>query len=125
MTTAVRKSSRWTPIGVAAMILGFVAWWPLGLAVIAYIIWGGSVDDLLSDTIDQVKRAVKPAPASSGNAAFDAYKRETLDRLEKEQAEFADYVEQLRQARDRDEFERFMKERQTITMPSNGKEAAD
>ena len=107
MTTAARRTSRWTPIGIAAVILGFFTWWPLGLAVIGYIMWGGSVDDLINDMISKFKDMARPQP-SSGNAAFDEYRRETLRRLEEEQAEFAEYVENLRHARDREEFERFM-----------------
>ena len=104
-----RKKSGWTPIGIAAMVLGFMVSWPIGLAVIAYMMWGGRVDDLIKDTIDLVKGAVSPAPTTSGNAAFDEYKAATLRDLEEQQAEFAEYVEQLRQARDREEFEHYMK----------------
>ncbi len=110
MTTVAQRSSRWTPLGIAAMVMGFIVWWPLGLAIIAYILWGGSVDDLVSDTVQQVKGMASPKPRTSGNAAFDAYKKETLKRLEEEQAEFANYVEKLRQAQDEEEFQRFMAE---------------
>ena len=110
MTSVAQRSSRWTPLGIAATILAFIVWWPLGFAVLAYILWGGSVDQLLSDAVDQLKGLARPA-ASSGNAAFDQYKAETLKRLEEEQAEFAEYVEKLRQARGQEEFERFMAER--------------
>jgi hypothetical protein len=112
MTTLAQRSSRWTPLGVAAMILGFLVWWPLGFAVLAYILWGGSVDQLLKETLDQFKSMATPA-RGSGNAAFDDYRRSTLKRLEEEQAEFADYVEKLRKARDQEEFDRFMSERRT------------
>ena len=110
MTTIAQRSSRWTPLGVAALILGFLVWWPLGFAVLAYILWGGSVDQLLKETIDQFKSKSSSA-RGSGNAAFDDYRASTLKRLEEEQAEFADYVEKLRMARDQEEFERFMSER--------------
>jgi len=96
---------RWTPLAIAAMVLGFVVWWPLGLVVLAYILWGGDVDASFRHTVDQFR-----TPAS-GNGAFDEYKRETLDRLEKEQKAFEEFVEQLRRTRDREEFERFMAER--------------
>lgn len=109
-TTLVRRSSRWTPLGIAALVLGFFVWWPLGFAVLAYILWGGSVDQLLKETIDQFKTKTSSA-RGSGNAAFDEYRRSTLKRLEEEQAEFADYVEKLRMARDQEEFDRFMAER--------------
>ena len=113
-TTLVHRSSRWTPLGVAALVLGFFVWWPLGFAVLAYILWGGSVDQLLKDAIDQFKSKTSSGFGSgrgSGNAAFDEYRKSTLKRLEEEQAEFADYVEKLRMARDQEEFERFMSER--------------
>jgi len=103
-----RKKSGWTPLGVAAMVLGFILAWPLGLAVLAYILWGGRIDDLVTRAVDSFKGATRRTPASTGNAAFDEYKAATLRDLEQRQDEFAEYVEQLRQARDREEFEHFM-----------------
>ncbi len=116
MTTLARNKGRWTPLAVAAAVLGFVTWWPIGLAVIAYIMWGGSIDDLARDGIEQAKAAFKPAATASGatgSAAFDEYRAETLRRLEEEQAEFNSFVSRLREARDREEFERFMADRKT------------
>ncbi len=98
--------SRWTPLSIAAIVLGFVVWWPIGIAVLAYILWGGSVDGAVNDAWNRVR-----TPRSSGNRAFDEYKEQTLKRLEEEQDAFADFVEKLRAARDREEFERFMAER--------------
>ena len=80
------------------------------MAVIGYILWGGSIDELINDGISRIKTAAKPH-SPSRNAAFEEYRRDTLRRLEEEQAEFDAYVEKLRQARDREEFERFMAER--------------
>ena len=121
MTTITRRKSRWTPLGVAAVVLGFVTWWPIGLAVVAYIMWGGSVDELASDAVDQIKASFKSTNtmrSGSGNAAFDAYRKETLRRLEEEQAEFNGFMSKLREARDREEFERFMADRnQSIASP--------
>ena len=114
MTTIARRKGRWTPLGVAAVVLGFVAWWPLGLAVVAYIMWGGSIDDLAQKGLDELKSAFKSDTAprgTTGNAAFDAYREETLRRLEEERAEFDAFVVKLREARDRSEFEAFMAER--------------
>jgi hypothetical protein len=54
----------------------------------------------------------------TGNRAFDEWRATELARLEEErkrlaaaEREFADYMENLRHARDREEFERFMNER--------------
>lgn len=49
--------------------------------------------------------------SSSGNAAFDDYRTQTLKRLEEEQHEFKDFLERLRFAKDRAEFDQFMAER--------------
>ena len=49
--------------------------------------------------------------ASSGNAAFDAYKAETLRRLEEEQAAFEGFLNRLREAKDKQQFDAFMEER--------------
>ena len=116
MNCVARRTSRWTPISIAATVLGFAVWWPLGLAVIGYILWGGSIDDIVNDAIASFKNMAKPKAASSGNAAFDAYRAETLKRLEEEQAAFDEYVEKLRQARDAEEFERFMAEHKKKTV---------
>ena len=109
-TRPARKSG-WTPLGVAALVLGFMVKWYIGLAVLGYMMWGGRIDDLAEDAINAFRKFTSPAPASSGNAAFDAYKAQVLKDLEEEQKNFDEFVNHLRQARDRDEFERFMKSR--------------
>ena len=48
---------------------------------------------------------------STGNAAFDSYREETLRRLEEEAEEFQTFLERLRKARDKAEFDQFMAER--------------
>lgn len=58
-------------------------------------------------------RAAQRAAASSGNAAFDEYREETLRRLEDEQNQFEDYLDRLRQAKDKAEFDQFMEDRRS------------
>jgi alpha-galactosidase/6-phospho-beta-glucosidase family protein len=58
-------------------------------------------------------RTHQRAAESSGNAAFDEYKAETLKRLEEEQAEFSDFLANLRKARDKAEFDQFMQSRRS------------
>ena len=60
----------------------------------------------------------------SGNAAFDAYKREQMKRLdeerrklEDEQKAFREFVEKVRRAKDQDEFDRFMADRNAPSAP--------
>ena len=51
------------------------------------------------------------ATRSSGNSAFDAYRDETLRRLQDEQASFEGFLDRLRKAKDKAEFDQFMDER--------------
>lgn len=48
---------------------------------------------------------------SSGNTAFDAYKAETLRRLQDEQEAFEAFLQRLRDAKDKTEFDAFMSDR--------------
>lgn len=51
------------------------------------------------------------AAAPTGNAAFDAYRDETLRKLEEEREAFAEFLDRLRRAKDQSEFDQFMTER--------------
>ena len=57
------------------------------------------------------KRGDYAAMQSSGNAAFDDYRAETVKRLEEEQKEFTGFLDRLRRAKDQAEFDQFMAER--------------
>ena len=48
---------------------------------------------------------------TTGNSAFDAYKADTLRRLEEEQEAFEAFLQRLRDAKDKSEFDQFMDER--------------
>ncbi len=92
---------------IAAMVLGFVLFWPVGLALLAYMIWGKQMFGKCSKTkMTHGSIAMRP----SGNSAFDAYKADTLKRLEDEQAAFDAFLERLREAKDKSEFDMFMEE---------------
>ena len=55
---------------------------------------------------------------STGNAAFDDYREETLRRLEEEADEFQAFLQRLRKAKDKAEFDQFMAERRTGPRPA-------
>lgn len=96
---------------IAAMILGFVVFWPLGLALLAYMIWRKR---MFRNGCSHRRHAAfcnRHAFRSSGNTAFDAYKADTLDRLEREQAEFEAFLKRLRESKDKAEFDDYMAER--------------
>ena len=112
---------------IAVMVLGFIAWWPIGLGILFYLIGSGRMHDWRGSRgrwynndggtggwgggCSWGRRSRFSYAPPSGNAAFDEYRRETLRRLEEEQKEFLEYLERLRQARDKAEFDQFMNER--------------
>jgi predicted CopG family antitoxin len=94
---------------IAAMVLGFILFWPIGLALLAYMIWGKKMFG--NESIARRKSAYRGAFRPSGNMAFDAYKADMLKRLEDEQAAFDAFLKRLREAKDKSEFDAFMDER--------------
>ena len=52
-----------------------------------------------------------PNAKAAPNAAFEEYRQQTLQKLEREQAEFKSFLDQLRLAKDKAEFDQFMAER--------------
>lgn len=129
MNTAIIKPE-WSFLTIGLMILGFILFWPIGLAMLAYILWGekfgGSAEKAESWVREKRDWARKRrcgsrshmSRHSSGNAAFDDYRQEQMKRLDEERrrldeeiTEFQDYMRNLHKARDREEFDRFMRER--------------
>jgi len=116
-----------TPFTIVLMVILFMVAWPLGLLMLAYLLWG---DRLSFDgtATTGAKRSARSAGCfgwnasartqPSGNVAFDEYRRSELKRLEEERrrldeerAEFETYVQNLRRAKDQEEFDRFMSAR--------------
>ena len=107
---------------LAVIFVAFWTAWPIGLAILAYLVGSGRVrawcesrgtwcnlrGDAPGASSGQAKRH---RAGASGNQAFDEYRDETLRRLEEEQKEFQGYLERLRRARDKAEFDGFMAER--------------
>ncbi|WP_027488225.1 DUF2852 domain-containing protein [Allorhizobium undicola] len=118
----------WTPATVALMVLGFMVFWPLGLAMLAYILFGDRFETFkksaneAADGMREKCRGFKMGSAArwpqSGNVAFDDWRRAELERIEEERRkldamreEFESYMRELRRARDQEEFDRFLRER--------------
>jgi len=120
ITSWPRRAEAWLddrgkPAWIAAMILGFIFFWPVGLALLAYLIWSKRMFNRSSSCggrrMQRMARMHEGAWMSSGNSAFDAYKSETLRRLEDEQQAFDAFLQRLREAKDKQEFDAFMQER--------------
>nr|WP_114347348.1 DUF2852 domain-containing protein [Paracoccus lutimaris] len=103
---------------IAAMILAFVACWPVGLALLAYLIWSKRMFSRCHRNDNHGFRRHGFA-APTGNSAFDAYREETLKRLEDEHREFLDFLKKLREAKDKAEFDQFIEGRGEPRQPQN------
>jgi len=118
------------PALIALVVIGFIVFWPVGLALLVYLIWSGrmfcgrhgrygrwyspegrSEGGEARDEFRGWRRRHRHWGRTSGNVAFDEYREETLRKLDEEQREFRDYLDRLRSAKDRAEFDQFMNER--------------
>jgi hypothetical protein len=132
-----RRGTCWKPMEIAAIVLGFVVFWPIGLALLGWKIYQGKTryqgdfGDFarerwgeferrcgLGGGFGAMSRDFAGGWRTSGNSAFDEWRKAELERLEEERRKiheaeraFYDYLEGLRRAKDREEFERFMASR--------------
>jgi len=102
------------PAWITLMVVSFIIFWPVGLAVLFYLIWSGRMGCKSRNWTGRAEKRwnrAKTTFSSTGNRAFDEYREETLKRLEDEASEFQAFMERLREARDRAEFDQFMADR--------------
>ena len=126
----------WHPGWILLTVLGFILWWPLGLALLFFAIgsrrmscarYDGRHAARWQEKMERMQHKMERFRSrmegrgyygpSSGNRAFDDYREETLRRLEEEQSEFKDFLNRLRQAKDKVEFDQFMAERRNRPTP--------
>ena len=127
--TAPRFCSRgrWSALNIVLMIIGFAVFWPLGLAMLAWIIWGDEIRAKADDAKEHFRSFSERAPrfrqdgfgfqGRTGNAAFDEYRAQEMKRLDEERrrleamrADFEKFLSELRRVKDQEEFDRFMRE---------------
>ncbi len=123
----------WSIYEVGAVIGSFVVFWPLGLVALFVKmkkgeLWNGA-SEMKAPWSGEWSSWKKPEgfgdfgnkwkhSGTSGNQAFDDYRRAELEKLEvmrrkldEDRKAFDDFVTKLRHAKDREDFERFMSER--------------
>jgi hypothetical protein len=126
------------PLGIAVMVLGFIFFWPVGVATLAFLIWSGRMgcwhhagEHGFAGHNWQERMEARRArweqkwaarcgagrSRSSGNRAFDAYRDDTLRRLEEEEKEFREFLDRLRFAKDKSEFDDFLANRRPPAQP--------
>jgi hypothetical protein len=134
--------SPWHPGWIAVTVLGFIFWWPIGLALLFFTLGSRKMgcwsQDRFENKMERMQYKMERmrnrmesrgfgfrgfGPPSSGNRAFDEYRVETLRRLEEEQVEFKDFLDRLRHAKDKEEFDQFMaqhRQRPASPPPTDG-----
>ena len=99
---------RWTPFEIIAMVLGFIVFWPIGLAILGYKFWqrrygGPDLQTMAAGKWQEAKsmmssnpswssswgcgatrRASRFYPSATGNLAFDEWRQAELARLDEE-----------------------------------------
>jgi hypothetical protein len=122
------------PAWIAVMVAGFILFWPVGLAILAYMLWSGRMGcgwnrngverwrEHATEAWDRRRERWErrmqghggsrgPRMRPTGNSAFDEYREQALHRLEEEAQEFRSFLERLRAAKDRQEFDDYMRQR--------------
>src|SRR5262249_6788804 len=100
---------------------------PLGPVLIGYSVWTlmgyplpTRLKTFFEKNFTRLSESFRPRPhfSSTGNFAFEEYRRRELERLEAERRRlddearaFAEFVEELKRAKDREEFDAFMARR--------------
>jgi hypothetical protein len=119
------------PAWIALMVVAFIVFWPIGLGILAYLIWSGRMGcswrhdrrewrerrERMHETAHRWWHGNGREAPSSGNRAFDEYREDTLRRLEDEQKEFRSFLDRLRHAKDKAEFDQFMDDRRHRDAP--------
>src|SRR6202162_4213859 len=116
----------WHPGWIAVTIVGFLIWWPIGLALLFFTLGSRKMgcwsnQDRWQNKMERMQWKMERmrghmerrgfgfgGPSTSGNRALDEYRMENLRRLGEEQTELKDFFDRLRHAKDRKEFDQFM-----------------
>lgn len=144
MTNTALIRPAWTPATIALTVVGFMVFWPLGLAMLAFILWGDRLPAFRRDGNGSgpwakwgscaSRKAARAGFNRTGNVAFDDWREKELERLAEERRkldemrdDFDAYARELRRAKDQEEFDRFMANRSRATpapkaddKPNNG-----
>ena len=103
---------------IPVTIVALNVFWPAGVVIALILAWRGGFAPTGRPSpaprdMDEAVRSLMPTAAqkSSGNASFDAYRHDMIERLETEQKNFEGFLTRLRTAKDQSEFDDFMDDR--------------
>jgi len=121
--------AQWSGFNIAAMVLGFVFFWPIGLIVLGWILSGRHVQEL-PGAVRQLWFTVfdkRGNSSGSGNCVFHDYQQTQYDRIREIKEEikarshrFSEFRSDAKRRADQEEFDRFM-----ASSPSSGTVSRD
>ena len=112
--------AQWSGINIAAMVVGFVFFWPAGLAILFWILGGRDVRELPGAVRRQWRAMTgrgegRERGGRSGNAVFEDFQQTQYDRINEIREEirergrrFAEFRATARRRAEQEEFDRFM-----------------
>ena len=117
-----KGNGAWTPLNIALMVLGFVLFWPIGLAILFGIMAGIKPMELpwrigawFDGMKGQMGNPFDTKVSGSGNHVFDEYQQTQMDRIEEIKAEVRDRSDRFNRfkgdeerQRQQEQFDRFM-----------------
>ena len=100
---------------IPVTIVALNVFWPAGVAIAVILAWRGGFAPTgrpspAPRNIEEAVQNLMPTTAekTTGNASFDAYRSDMIERLEAEQQNFENFLGRLRDAKDKSEFDDFM-----------------
>ncbi|MGI9318735.1 MAG: DUF2852 domain-containing protein [bacterium] len=113
------KKGNWSGLNIAAMVLGFVLFWPVGLFILYWIVTGRNVQDLPQGARRQWSKVTGKGSdkhsGSSDNVVFTDFQQTQYDRIREITEEIKERARRFREFRfnakrraDEEEFNRFM-----------------
>ena len=116
--TQLGKSARWSGVNIAAMVIGFVFFWPVGLVVLFWIMSGRQVQELPGAVREQWNRLFNNEHESlegADNVIFNEYQQTQYDRIREIKEEikgrtrrFSEFRMNAKRRADQEEFNSFM-----------------
>lgn len=88
---------------IIAIVLGFITFWPIGLALLLWMLWRGKAEGARRRCGKRLR-----ARAAFDNAAFADHHEQTLRRLEEDAEAFENHLQEEARERDRKAFAAFM-----------------
>jgi hypothetical protein len=113
-----RCGGHWTGLNIAAMVIGFVFFWPIGLLILYWTLKGRNVKELpgaIRDRVGAFTSGLNHDGHGSGNVVFNEFQQTQYDRIREIKAEirersdrFSEFRAQAKRRADQEEFEQFM-----------------